>query len=140
MVSLVGIVAGIAAVLAVIVTSVVIAVCLAVGWMTDTARAGRSHSPRGVRGGHGGGRHAGHDAPLSGQRAQERFRRAGRLAYGQELASLAHHRLLHRAAPQRENSASRRKGYSPTPGMGNTSSQERRKDREVRSLLSDTFT
>jgi hypothetical protein len=101
MVSLVGIVAGIAAVLAVIVTSVVIAVCLAVGWMTDTARAGRSHSPRGARGArgaHGGGRHAGHDASLSGQQAQERFRRAGRLAYGQELASLAHHRLLHQAA------------------------------------------
>jgi hypothetical protein len=98
MVSLVGIVAGIAAVLAVIVTSVVIAVCLAVGWMTDTARAGRSHSPRGVRGVHGGGRHAGHDASPSGQRAQERFRRAGRLAFGQELASLAHHRLLHQAA------------------------------------------
>ena len=84
MVSLVGIVAGIAAVLAVIVTSVVIAVCLAVGWMTDTARAGRSHSPRGARGVHGGGRHADRDASFSGQRAQERFRRAGRLAYGQE--------------------------------------------------------
>ena len=105
MVSLVGIVAGIAAVLAVIVTAVVIAVCLAIGWMTDTARAGRSHSPRGVRGVphgtrgvHGGGRHADRDASYSGQRAQERFPRAGRLAYGQELASLAHLRLLHQAA------------------------------------------
>ena len=91
MVSLVGIVAGIAAVLAVIVTAVVIAVCLAIGWMTDTARGGRSHSPRGTHGAHGahgvhgGGRHADHDASYSGQRAQERFPRAGRLAYGQEL-------------------------------------------------------
>jgi hypothetical protein len=78
MVSLVGIVVGIAAVLAVLVTSVVIVVCLAVSWATDTARSARPPSRREVR---GGGRHADNAASLPGQRAQERFPGAGRLAY-----------------------------------------------------------